>query len=286
MTEQEQVFNEVLIAEFEKLAKEEYIKVSDGSEVKILSTKAQGDNPNGYVLLLVPGWATVVPGWEDLLMEATKDFDILYIESREKLSFRPGEGKIKYTVERLALDVQEVLELLEVDQTKLITLTTSFSTLTIADLLGTKKIKPALSVLIGPVYQFEMPPTTRYLMFILPTFLFYVTKPIWRWWVKKFKSEDPVQAAKYYRALDEADPKKWRLATKGVRFTKVWDLYAQIEDNYVVVVGMEEDKMHSAEKAKKITDTIKGAEYIDMKTNRATHSAEMIVLIRKLMKKI
>ncbi len=285
MIEEEQVFNEQMVAEFEKLAKEEYIKVSDGSEVKILTTKAPKDKANGYILLLVPGWGTVVPGWEDLLMEAVKDFDILYIESREKLSFRPGEGKIKYTVERLALDVQEIIEHLEINQSKLITLTTSFSTLTISDLLGTKKIKPALSVLIGPVYQFDMPPTMRYLMFILPTFIFYITKPFWRWWVKKFKSEDPVQAGKYYRALDEADPKKWRLATKGVRFTKVWDLYRQIEDNYVVVIGMEADKMHSAKLSKKIADTIEDAEYLDMGTNRATHSAEMIVVIRDLMKK-
>ncbi len=286
MSNQEQVFNHKLISEFEEKAKEQYIKVSDGSEVKILTTKAPKDKANGFTFLIIPGWSSIVPGWEEVLMEAIKDFDILYIESREKISFRPGKGKIKNDVSRLALDVKEIVEYLKIDQSKIITLTTSFSTLTIADLLGTKKIKPALSVLIGPVYQFNMPPTTRYIMHILPTFLFYVTKPIWIWWVKKFKSEDAVQAAKYIRVMEEADPKKWRAVAKRVCFTKVWDLYKQIEDNYVVVIGMETDKMHTAELAKQIAEAIPDAEYMDMGTNRATHSAEMVELIRKLLKKI
>ena len=286
MPQQEQVFDELLISEFENASKEQYVKVSDGSEVMILTTKAPKERANGYTFLLVPGWGTIVPGWEDLLMEAIKDFNILYIESREKLSFRPGKGRIKNNVERLALDVQEIIEYLHIDQSKLVTLTTSFSTLTIANLLGSKKIKPALSVLIGPVYQFNMPPTSRYWMHFVPNFFFLLTKPIWRWWVKKFKSEDPVQAAKYYRALDEADPKKWRRVAKRVCFTKVWDLYRQIEDNYVVVIGMETDKMHSAKLSKDIAAAIPNAEYLDMGTNRATHTAEMIEVIRELMKKI
>ena len=286
MPEEEKAFNMKLVSEFEEKAKEEYIKVSDGSEVKILTTKAPKDKFNGYTFVIIPGWGTIVPGWEEVLMEAIKDFNILYIESREKISFRPGKGRIKNDLNRLALDVQEIMEQLNIDQSKSLTVTSSFSTLTIADLLGTNKIKPALSVLIGPVYQFNMPPTTRYIMHLFPTFVFYFTIPIWRWWVKKYKSEDAVQYAKYMRVLDEADPKKWRAVTKRVCFTKVWDLYRQIEDNYVVVIGMEKDKMHTAELAKKITDTIPGAEYIDMATNRATHSAELVKLIRELLKKI
>ncbi|MCE7738916.1 MAG: hypothetical protein KAU62_07970 [Candidatus Heimdallarchaeota archaeon] len=286
MSQQEQVFNNILISEFEEAAKEQYVKVSDGSEIRILTTKALKGEVNGYTLLLIPGWGTVVPGWEEVLMEAINDFDILYIESREKMSFRPGQGKIKNDIERLALDVREIIEYLEIDQNKMVTLTSSFSTLTIANLLGSKKIKPALSVLIGPVFQFNMPSATRYVTHIVPLFLVSMTKPIWRWWVKKFKSEDPVQAAKYIRSLDEADFKKWKAVAKRVCFTKVWDLYRQIEDNYVVVIGMETDKMHTIKQSKDITAAIPNAEYIDMGTNRATHSAEMIKVIRELMKKI
>ena len=282
MSKQDKLYDEYLVSEFEKLAKEHYFKTSDGAEIKILTTKAPKDKAINYTLMLMPGWGTVVPGWEKVLMEAVKDFDILYIESREKGSFRPSENKTVNDINRLALDAKEVVEHLKIDQDRLITLTSSFSTLTIADLLGTKKIKPLLNVLIGPVYQLNMPPTTRYLMHIVPNFVINWTRPFWRWWLRKFKSEDPVQAAKYYRVLEESDFKKWRAVAKRVCFIKVWDLYKQIEDTRVVIIGMEKDKMHTVELAKSIIAVIPNAEYIDMKTNRASHSGELIEVIRKL----
>lgn len=283
MSKRENVHEGFLLSEFEKLAKEQYFKTSDGAETKILTTKAPKKTAIGYTLLLIPGWGTVVPGWEHVLMEATKDFDILYIESREKGSFRPSDNKTINDINRLALDIKEIVEHLKIDQNRLVTLTSSFSTLIIADLLGTKKIKPNLNILIGPVYQLNMPPTTRYLMHIVPNFVITWTKPIWRWWLRKFKSEDPVQAAKYNRVLEESDFKKWRAVAKRVCFTKVWDLYKQIDDTRVVIIGMETDKMHTVEHAKSILAVIPKAEYIDMKTNRAAHSGEMIEVIRKLL---
>ena len=62
MPQQEQVFDELLISEFENASKEQYIKVSDSSEVMILTTKAPKERANGYTFLLVPGWGTIVPG--------------------------------------------------------------------------------------------------------------------------------------------------------------------------------------------------------------------------------
>ena len=178
MTNQEETYVQKLVSEFERRAKEQYFKTSDGAEIKVLTTKPPKGKAKGYTLMLLPGWGTVIPGWEQVLMEAVKDFDVLYIESREKGSFRPSETKTINDIPRLALDVKEVVEHLKIDQDKLVTLTSSFSTLTIAVLLGTKMIKPALNVIIGPVYQLNMPPTTRYLMHIVPNFVINWTKPI------------------------------------------------------------------------------------------------------------
>ncbi len=283
MSKQDKLYDEYLVSEFENVAREQYFKTSDGAKIKILTTKAPKKEAIGYTLMLIPGWGSVVPGWEQVIMEAVKDFDILYIESREKGSFHPSKNKTVNDNNRLALDVKEIVEHLKIDQDRLVTLTSSFSTLTIANLLGTKKIKPILNILIGPVYQLNMPPTTRYLMHIVPNFVINWTKPIWRWWLVKYKSEDPVQSAKYFRVLEESDFKKWRAVAKRVCFTKVWDLYKQIEDTRVVIIGMETDKMHTVELAKSILAVIPKAEYIDMKTNRAAHSGELIEVIRKLL---
>jgi hypothetical protein len=201
----------------------------------------------------------------------------------EKSSFRPGKGKIKNDLDRMGSDVKEVVEHLKIPQEKLVTITSSNSTLIIADILANKKLNPLVSFLIGPVYQFHMPPTTRYIMHVLPTFLFDFTKPIWRWWVRKFKSEDPVQAAKYIRALEEADPKKWRAVAKRICFIKIWDLYEKM-DSKVVILGMKTDKMHTAQLSKQIHEKIKNSEYFEMDTNKDTHSAKMTKFVRKYLK--
>ena len=84
MSSKEENLNKFMKAEYEKIADESYFLVSDGSEIRVLSSKPQDKPGNGYTLLLLPGWNTVVPGWDEVLMEAAKDFEVLYIESREK----------------------------------------------------------------------------------------------------------------------------------------------------------------------------------------------------------
>jgi len=123
MTKSSKSFNEYMITEYEKIAEESYIQMSDGSEVKILQTKAEKDKFNGCTFLLIPGWGTVVPGWDELLMEASKDFNVLYIESREKGSFKPAKGKIRNDLDRMGSDIKEVVEYLKIPQEKLAVIT-------------------------------------------------------------------------------------------------------------------------------------------------------------------
>jgi len=47
-------------------------------------------------------------------------------------------------------------------------------------------------------------------MYLVPNCFLRVTRPVWKRWIRKRKSEDPEQAAKYIRALEEAEVKKWR----------------------------------------------------------------------------
>ena len=79
MTKSTNALSKYKVTKYEKIAEESYVRMSDGSEVKTLQTKAEKNNFNGYTFLLIPGWATTVPGWDEMLMEASKDFNILYI---------------------------------------------------------------------------------------------------------------------------------------------------------------------------------------------------------------
>ncbi len=271
-------------AEYEKIADERFFLASDGSEIRVLTSKPQEKPGNGYTLLLLPGWNTVVPGWDKVLMEATKDFDILYIESREKASSKLIK-KPRNDPDRHSSDIQEVLNDFEIDQKKLIIFSSSFSVFFAADGLAQNKFDPFFTIFLGPSWRLNMPPITRYIMYVLPNFVLGPTKPIWRWWIRKRKSEDPEQAAKYIRALDEASAKKWRTVAPKFAHVRFRYTYEKIE-NHIVVIGMETDKMHKAQESKDIANFLKNSTYIDMGTNKKTHSAEMTKEIRKLITKI
>ena len=50
------------------------------------------------------------------------------------------------------------------------------------------------------------------------------------------------------------------------------------------MIGAELDKMHNAEETRKIVSLIRNSTYIDMKTNKNTHSKNLVTEIRKFLK--
>lgn len=281
---EKEAYQKFLKADFEELAEEQYVTVSDGSQIRILTTKAPKEAHNGFTLVLVAGWNTVVPGWDGTLMEAVKDFDVVYIETREKGSSRLVK-KAKFDMGRFSSDVQEIIEHLKLNQKKMILFTSSFGTLTGIHGVAYKKYSPFLTYMVGPVHRFVMPKGSKYYMYLVPNSFLRVTRPIWKWWIRNLKSEDPEQAAKYIRALEEADIKKWR----GTGYASAWvdfiDMYENIDER-VYVVGMEKDKMHAKDLSLKIHNKLKNSIYIDLETNKKTHSAEMVKVIRRHLSEI
>ncbi|MHA1200802.1 MAG: alpha/beta fold hydrolase, partial [Candidatus Heimdallarchaeaceae archaeon] len=141
-------FDLLALAEYEKIAEISYVQVSDGSEIRILQSSAKSDKKDPYTLVLIAGWSSLVLGWDPVLMESKDIFNIVYIETREKGSSKITK-KAKFDFERFALDVKEVIEYLELDQSNMVMLTTSFSSMIIAYLMKNKLINPLLSIFIG-----------------------------------------------------------------------------------------------------------------------------------------
>jgi len=242
-------------------------------------SKAEKSKKNGYTLFLVPGWATIVPSWDEVLLEAMDDFDIIYLETREKKSCKLT-SKAKFNLERMSEDIKNIFEKLKLDNEKVVILTSSYGVLSVGEALAMNKVDPFLSIFIGAFGRFDMPPFTRYLVPVIHPIFITSLKPLWRLWIRKSKSEDLEQAAKYYRALDEAEPKRWLKAARQVCFSWFWVLYERI-DNRVLLVGMEEDKMHMIEETERISELLNNCNYIDMKTNKNAHSSKMVGVIRE-----
>ena len=271
MKDEESIFHSKLIAGYEKIAEEKMITVSDSSQILVLHTKAQGKERSKFKLVVVPGWASIVLGWDDFLMKAKDYFDIYYIETREKKSSKLVK-KSKYTLDRMSLDLKEVPEILKLDPKETVFFSSSFGAILNADALYKKKIDPFLTILLGPMSKIDMPFSFRYLLYVVPSFLMRAFAPIGKFWIKKFKSEDEVQAAKYIRVIDEADPVKWKKFLTRMAFKKFWDTYAGIEGR-VLLIDESEDKLHKTIVTNKIASLIKNSEIVDLKTNKFTHSA-------------
>ncbi|MCE7749860.1 MAG: alpha/beta hydrolase [Candidatus Heimdallarchaeota archaeon] len=268
-----------LVSQFEKEAKPLDVMMSDNTTIRVFTTKAPADKRNGYTLFIISGWGTVLPSWNELLIDAFKDFDIVYFESREKgsSSFTRKSDRGMY---RMALDIKDTITNLKLNESKLVLFGSCIGATTIVYGMVEEMYNPYMPVLLAPPGRFEVPPVLSYLIPISPTFLWSIAKPILRFWVNKFKTEDQKQAAKYLRTIEEADAKRWKRLGLKIVFKRYWKTFPKVK-NHVLLIAAERDKMHDAEDTMKVSKMIKNSTYLNLETNSNTHSSVMVDTIRE-----
>ena len=62
---------------------EQMISVSDNVSLRVI-TFSPAKSTNLPTVLFIPGWISLMKGWKIVLKEMTKDFKIIYAETREK----------------------------------------------------------------------------------------------------------------------------------------------------------------------------------------------------------
>jgi len=271
-----------LVANYEKECEKAYVEMSDATQIQILRTFAQEDARNGFTLFVVPGWGSIVPGWDAFLMEAKNDFDIVYFESREKDSSIISK-RSKVNFDRLSTDILETIEFLGLDQRSLILFGSCIGGNYIAHGLAEQKFDPFLTFLVGPQFKWPIPGIARIFIPFAPKWVLSPWKPFLRFWVRHFGTSSHEQAAKYIRVINEANSRKWHHVGKPIAFDKFWDIFPRIDQD-VVVVGEGNDKMHTAADSRKIAELIPNAQLLVMESNEATHSALMVDQVRTLIK--
>ncbi|MHA2308721.1 MAG: alpha/beta fold hydrolase [Candidatus Heimdallarchaeaceae archaeon] len=272
-------FETFMRSQYEDLAESIFFTMSDSTQLRILRSYAPKETRNGYTLFMVAGWGSVVLGWDDVLVEAMQDFDIVYVETREK-----GSSKIalntKHDIDRLSTDIAEILQKLKLDKSKLILFGSSFGAVILADGFGKNKFDAALNALVAPAIQIDLPIFLRYFVPIVPHWVMNPVKPIIKQWLRKKKSENPEQLAKYIRVMNEADSRKWKKVALNFLYWKWWSVYAKVE-NDILLVAAEKDKMHEADITKKIGELMKNSVYVNLETNKNTHTKPIVTLLRE-----
>jgi alpha-beta hydrolase superfamily lysophospholipase len=231
------------------------------------------------------GWGSLIYSWEIVLKEMTKDFEVYYVETREKGSAIHETEQI-LSIETLGNDLPFVLNHHNMEENGYIMFGSSLGATVILDSMSRNKINPSLAVLIGPNAEFNAPKLWIWIARITPPVLYYLVKPSVKWYMKKKyinMESDPKQYEKYARSLDEANPSRLRRSALNFSKYKVWDRLSIIHQNVLIFTGSK-DVMHGYEDTVKMTESLSICDLVDLETNARTHSIEMVNQLRSFLK--
>jgi len=233
-------------------------------------------------VIFIPGWGSIIDSWEVVLKEMTKDFEVYYLETREKnSSIHITEQPL--TIKSLGDDFPYVLSELNLINKSYILLGSSLGATVILDSISKNKVNPTLSILIGPNAEFNIPSLWLMIARLTPPFFFYILRPIIKWYMKKKyldMNSDPKQYYKYAKSLDQASPSRLRRSALNFSSYKIWDQLNKINQKVLILAGSK-DIMHDYKNTLRISEKLSNSELIDMETNNKTHSKEMVSKIRK-----
>jgi len=244
---------------FLKEASSEYVRMSDGAELKFIFTK-KGKNSSNYSILFVPGFATFYSSWNDLWDELYNLFNLYIIDKRELKSSKV-KWKHKATMDRLAEDLKDAVEHFQIDQSNLVFMGPCLGSSIIAHAVASKKVNPAGVILNSPPRRFVLPYALLPIGYMFPSFFMGILgKPLIKTWIK-LTMKPGLQRDTYLENISNASGMRWK---KYLAITH-WDSF----DDYpsincpTLVTGASEDRIHDNVIAKKTSDLIKNAKFLD-----------------------
>ena len=260
---------------------EQMISVSDNVSLRVIEFYPQKSTTLPTVLFIA-GWISLMKGWKIVLREMTKDFHVIYVETREKISSQIN-GKAEFSVEAIAQDIVTLVDKYKLEKDKYIIFGSSLGGTSILESYKDLKKLPLCFALLGPNAEYLVPWWGKILIRVVWPKLINMLKPFVKWYLRKFRLDvetDRAQYEKYCNALDAADPKKLKPAAKALSKYKVWGILKDI-DLPVLIIGATKDLLHEPENLIKMDKMLPNSVSLDMETNTYAHGSEMVVELRK-----
>jgi pimeloyl-ACP methyl ester carboxylesterase len=260
--------------------------IADGIELRVISFTPSIINSNP-VIIFVAGWITQIDAWKSVLQEMTKDFTVLYVETREKISSHI-DGNAEYSIETIGNDIARLIEQWSFPPNGYVLVGSSLGATVIVECFHTLTKVPAALVLISPNAVFRVPMIWKMIiaLFYPPFYIFL--KPFVKWYLKHFRLDvkvDEAQYKKYSDALDAADPWKLKKAVIALEQYSIWHRLEALQCP-VLLVGALKDLIHEPDHFQTIASMVPQVSVVDLETNANTHSPIVVVEIRKYFKKI
>ena len=262
-----------------------YIKVS--SCVQLFKIHFTPKKLTNYPpVIFIPGWGSFIQGWKIVLREMSKDFEIYYLETREKGSaIHKKEQEI--TIENIGDDIARATALINLKDDCFIALGSSMGATAILDAIAGEKLFPSLAVLIGPNIEFNIPRFLIIILSIIPIQFYKAIRPFAKWYMKRKyidMESDSKQYHKYSYVLDNIHFGRTRRSALSFKKYSFKDKIDKIRKRILVFSG-KKDILHNYEQTLDMVKRIENATLINLETNDRTHSAEMVGEMRDYLKK-
>ncbi len=261
--------------------REAYYNVSDRVSLRLIHFAPPSGNKHPTIVF-VPGWITLIASWQIVLREITREFPVIYIETREKISSKIS-GKVKYDVAAIGSDILQIISDFKLQTHRYLLFGSSLGATVLLDSCRQLRSEPLFVAVVGPNAEFRVPKWGIALIHVFYPGFYAALKPFVKWYLKNFRlnvTSDRAQYEKYCRALDAADPWKLRRAIIPFSKYKIWNFLHDIHYP-VLIIGASKDKLHEPENLKKMVAILPNVTYIDLETNKGTHNAEMVAALHQ-----
>lgn len=259
--------------------KERRLTVEEGVSLRLFEW--QPENEDGAdPILFVAGWISLVTGWVPLLEKLVRNRPVYYLETREKSSAEITQDLMRpssFSVPRLAEDLVEVSNQLDLDHDRTVLFGSSMGSNAILEALKGDRLKAKGAFVVGPNAEFHFPWWGRPLVH-LPSCVYSAAKPFVLWYLRTFRvneREDPEQMARYVRTVRAADPKRIMLSARAVID---YDAMPGLDtiSSPVAVAYAANDTLHGAEEVQRIVDTMPRGVAVKCPSNTYMHTADVV----------
>jgi len=257
---------------------ERRLTVEEGVRLRLYEWRPENDG-GADPILFVAGWISLVTGWVPLLEKLVRTRAVYYLETREKESAKISPDLMRpssFSVSRLAEDLVEVSNQLDLDRDRMVLFGSSMGSNAILEALKGDRLKVKGAFVVGPNAEFHFPWWGRPLVH-LPPWVYSAAKPFVLWYLRTFRvnvREDPEQMARYVRTVRAADPKRIMLSARAVID---YDAMPGLDtiSSPVAVAYAANDTLHSPEEVQRIVDAIPQGVAVMCPSNTYMHTAEV-----------
>ena len=253
---------------------ESQIQIDAQVSLRIIGFTPVTDSGN-LPIVMVTGLVTQIDSFRNVLADLSKTHPIYYLETREKKSSQIN-GAVSYDMETMGKDVARIVHTLGLENDRYVFMGYSFGAAVVADGFRYLKSRPLCILFLEPTPVFHYPPWSLFLIRWFGLTFFSVLKSFGIWYLGKFhinKKEDIEMAVISTRSINNADSRKIRNAILAIAGYQVWDRLNEIKCPSLVV-GTSKDGLHIEKEVMQMVDML-GSRFIDLETNKRTHSEEM-----------